>query len=194
MSNNLTKKILIVVDMQNDFVTGSLKNEMAQSIIPKIKDKITKYINDGNLVFFTRDTHTSNYLETFEGKTLPISHCIKDTSGWYIIPELKDLADNRGIYIDKKTFGHLRLGYCLEENYADIGFYNIDGKDVEITLIGVCTGICVISNAIIIKTGYPEANVQVDASCCACITEESHKTALEAMKLVHIDIINEGCE
>ena len=167
------KKTLVVVDMQNDFITGSLGTKEAQAIVSNVKDKIKEYLDNGAQVIFTQDTHFSNYLETQEGKNLPVEHCIKDTWGWEICKEV-DVPDCE--HIEKLTFGAKEL------------YTHIDGDEVE--LVGLCTGICVLSNAILLKAFDTELKVTVDASCCACVTPESHNTALDAMALCQVNIIN----
>lgn len=168
------EKVLIVVDMQNDFVDGSLGTKEAVKIVPTVADKIKAAINNNNMVIFTKDTHYSNYLETAEGKNLPVEHCIKGSSGWEIIPALNKYAQN---VIEKNTFGSTILPEKVKE-------YD------EIELIGLCTDICVISNALLLKAHFPEKDIYVDASCCAGVTPESHNNALEAMKMCQIKIIN----
>ena len=172
-------RYLIVVDMQTDFVTGSLGTKEAQAIVGKVAEKIRSF--EGKVIF-TRDTHTENYLSTQEGINLPVEHCIKDTPGWQIVPELDALRT--GAAIDKPTFGSTELSRLLAaEN---------EQEPVEsITLIGLCTDICVISNAMILKAELPEAKISVDASCCAGVTPESHKNALSAMRMCQIQIENE---
>lgn len=167
-------KFLIVVDMQNDFITGSLGSEQAQKIVPKVAEKIQNY--DGKIIF-TRDTHFADYLETQEGRKLPVEHCIKETDGWQICGELQKYA---GEVVDKVTFGSMELPEIIKSCGE-----KIDG----IELCGLCTDICVISNAMILKAAFPETNVSVDASCCAGVSEESHNTALEALRAVQIDVI-----
>ncbi len=168
------EKVLIVVDMQNDFVDGSLGTKEAVKIVPTVADKIKAAINNNNMVIFTKDTHYSNYLETAEGKNLPVEHCIKGSNGWEIIPALNKYAQN---VIEKNTFGSTILPEKVKE-YDDI------------ELVGLCTDICVISNALLLKAHFPEKNICVDASCCAGVTPESHNNALEAMKMCQIKIIN----
>lgn len=171
--------VLIVVDMQNDFIDGALGTKEAVAIVPAVKKKIQEF--DGK-VLFTRDTHFKNYMETQEGKNLPVPHCIKGTNGWQIRPELDALRV--GEPIDKITFGSEQLGALLVEEHKkeEIG---------SITLIGLCTDICVISNAMIVKAFLPEVPVIVDAACCAGVTLESHKNALSAMKTCQIAVVNE---
>lgn len=170
-------KVLVVVDMQNDFIDGSLGTKEAVRILSAVKKKIELYRKNGDIVIFTRDTHFENYLSTQEGKNLPVVHCIKGTDGWQISSEL-DIADS--VVFDKPTFGSCELAQHLQKNSPE-----------EIELIGLCTDICVISNAMIIKAALPEIPVSVDASCCAGVTPQSHKNALEAMKMCQIKVINE---
>lgn len=167
-------KFLIVVDMQNDFISGALGSDMAAAIVPYVVEKVKSF--DGKIIF-TRDTHFDNYLETQEGQKLPVKHCIRDTWGWEICDELLPYAD---VVIDKETFGSVDLPAILRDY----------GDEVEsIELCGLCTDICVISNAVILKANFTEAKMTVDSNACAGVTEASHKNALEAMKMVQIDII-----
>ena len=168
-------KYLIVVDMQNDFITGSLGSELAERIVPAVVEKVKNF--DGKVIF-TKDTHFSDYIKTQEGRKLPVQHCIKDTDGWQICDELKAYAVD---VVDKITFGSVDLPKIL----------NGYGEDIEeIELCGLCTDICVISNAMILKASFPEAKIIVDGKCCAGVSPESHKTALEAMKAVQIEILD----
>ena len=165
------KKTLIVIDMQNDFIDMALGTKEAVAIIPKVKKKIQEYVQNGDEIIFTRDTHTENYLQTTEGKKLPVEHCIQRTKGWQI-------AD--GLYvegckiIDKPNFG---WPHWNEEHL----------EDVEI--IELCTDICVVSNALIIKSTFPDANVKVDSNCCAGVTVETHEAALKTMAMCQIEIV-----
>ena len=168
-------KLLIVIDMQNDFIDGALGTKEAVAIVPAVAQKISDARKAGDMVVFTRDTHHENYLATQEGKNLPVVHCIKDTAGWQISDAL-DVADSR--VFDKPSFGSVELS-----DFAA----TLDGL-TEIELVGLCTGICVISNAFILKAKLPEVKISVDAKCCACVTPESHKTALDAMKLCQINV------
>ena len=165
-------KTLIVVDMQKDFVNGTLGTKEAESIVENVKNKINEYSENRDKIIFTRDTHFDNYLETNEGKYLPVKHCIKDSDGWKIVDGLEVDA---AIYIDKPTFG-----------YTKWSEYDL-GNEIEI--IGLCTDICVVSNALIIKALYPEANVTVDSNCCAGVTPETHEAALKTMKMCQINVI-----
>lgn len=167
-------KYLIVVDMQNDFITGSLGSKLAEAIVPNVVEKVKNY--EGTVIF-TRDTHFSDYMDTQEGKNLPVKHCIKDTTGWEICNELKPYANK---VIDKITFGSVDLPDVIKAYGEQIE---------EIELCGLCTDICVISNAMILKATFPEVKIVVDSNCCAGVTEESHQTALNAMKAVQIDVI-----
>jgi nicotinamidase-related amidase len=170
-------KTLIVVDMQNDFITGSLGTKEAQAIVPNVKKKIEEYKARGDKIIFTRDTHPSNYLETNEGKHLPVEHCIRKTQGWEIADGL--VVDGSDI-IDKYTFGYI--------HWYDYFKYE-EATDIEI--VGLCTDICVVSNALILKATFPETNITVDASCCAGVTPESHQAALTTMKMCQINVIGE---
>lgn len=168
--------ILIVVDMQNDFIDGALGTKEAVSIVENCKNKISDF--DGE-VLFTRDTHFDDYMNTQEGKNLPVPHCIKGTYGHEICNSLKPFVKHQPI--DKITFGSSELPELVK---------SISNNDVSsITLIGLCTDICVISNAILLKASFPEAKIKVDSSCCAGVTPESHNNALSAMKMCQIEII-----
>ena len=169
--------ILIVVDMQNDFISGSLGTEEAQKILPNVKRLIENF---NGKVYYTRDTHYENYLETKEGKNLPVEHCIKNTYGWEICDELKNLKCD-GI-IDKPTFGSLELvNMLLKDN--DVETIN------SITLCGLCTDICVISNAMLLKSAFLDSEIIVNSSCSAGVTPDSHNNAISAMKMCQIKIL-----
>lgn len=177
------KKVLIVVDMQNDFVTGSLGTKEAVAIVDNVVNKINEF--DGEIIV-TYDTHFNNYVETREGKYLPVPHCIKDTEGWQLNDKVQKALDARERYtiIHKPTFGSTELVDIIRE-YWD------DENNIEVTLIGLCTDICVVSNAMLLKANYPEMNIVVDASCCAGVTVESHNAALTTMKMCQINVIGE---
>lgn len=176
------KKTLIVIDMQNDFVTGVLGSKEAVAILPNVKKKINEHIAAGHEVIFTRDTHGDGYLETNEGKHLPVTHCIEDTHGWEIVD---GLCPESCLIIDKPTFG-------WTEWWTLKGMFGASaGEHCEIEIIGVCTDICVVSNALILKAYFPETNITVDASCCAGVTPESHAAALATMKSCQINVIGE---
>lgn len=168
-------KYLIVVDMQNDFISGTLGSKHAEEIVPKVVNKVKNF--DGKVIF-TRDTHFTDYMNTQEGRNLPVEHCLKDTEGWQICDELKPYVSDA---IDKVTFGSVDLPQKLKA-YGE--------KIEEIELCGLCTDICVISNAMILKASFPETKIVVDSACCAGVSVESHNIALEAMKAVQIEISN----
>ena len=169
-------KILVVVDMQKDFIDGALGTAEAVRIVPYVKDVIETF---NGKVFFTRDTHFEDYMQTQEGKNLPVMHCIKGTPGWEIHPELDPLRTTEPI--DKVTFGSSELPKILGQ-----------AESIEsITFLGLCTDICVISNVMITKAFFPEVPVIVDAKGCAGVTPESHKNALAAMKMCQVTVINE---
>ena len=169
--------ILVVVDMQNDFIDGALGTKEAVAIVPKVEDKIRNF--DGE-VFFTRDTHETWYLETQEGKNLPVPHCIRGTEGWQIRKELDALRKTEPI--DKETFGSTDLA-------ADLLALH-EGEEIgSITLVGLCTDICVISNALLLKATLPEVPIYVDAACCAGVTPKSHENALKAMEACQIKVM-----
>lgn len=168
-------KYLIVVDMQNDFISGSLGSGLARSIVPNVKKLIESF--DGTVIF-TADTHGENYLRTQEGKRLPVVHCVKGTRGHSVCDELKTYAET---IVEKPTFGSFELIEEIKRRRARVE---------EITLCGLCTDICVISNAMILKAAFPETRISVVSSCCAGVTPKSHETALDAMRAVQIDVID----
>lgn len=171
------KKLLIVIDMQNDFITGALGSPQAKQILQNVKAKIERYKQNGDGVLFTRDTHYGNYLTTQEGKYLPVAHCIEGTEGHLIA----DSLDTDGCEVfDKPTFGSLELARKVAA-----GVYE------KVELCGLCTDICVVSNALILKAQLPETKITVDARCCAGVTEESHEAALLTMKMCQVDITGE---
>lgn len=170
-------KLLIVIDMQNDFIDGALGTKEAIAVVERVSEKIKDYRDDNLPVIFTRDTHMADYLDTQEGRNLPITHCIKGTKGWEISSRLM-VANS--VIIDKPAFGSLKLAEAVS-GYEDL---------TEIELVGICTDICVISNAVILKAAYPEVKITVDASCCAGVTPESHTNALSAMKMCQVNVIN----
>ena len=170
-------RILVVVDMQNDFIDGALGTGEALAIVPEVRKKIAGF--EGKVIF-TRDTHDEGYMDTQEGRNLPVPHCIKDTHGWQIRDELEELRDTESL--DKPSFGSLELPERIEALS--------DGEEIEeIVLIGLCTDICVISNAMIIKAAFPEIPVTVDSRCCAGVSPESHENALKAMSACQIRVI-----
>ena len=167
-------KYLIVVDMQVDFITGSLGSELATAIVPNVVEKVKSF--DGKIIF-TRDTHFDNYMQTQEGRNLPVPHCIKDSDGWQICDELKPYVST---VIDKLTFGSIDLPDIIKSYEEEIE---------SIELCGLCTDICVISNAMLLKAAFPEVHITVDSACSAGVSVESHNTALNAMRAVQIEII-----
>lgn len=188
------KKILVVVDMQNDFIDGALGTPEAQAIVPKVIEKIKNYTDkEETLLLYTKDTHYKNYMDTLEGEKLPVPHCIENTEGWCISKRISSTGDNEGFLgfssnkiinsrIYKNTFGSEDL-YELLKDYESV----ID----QVEFVGVCTSICVLSNAIMARMALPDTKIVVDASCCACVTPETHKAALMSMKQCQIDVIGE---
>ena len=176
-------KYLIVVDMQNDFVNGSLGTSEAASVVLNVEKRIADAIARGEKVIFTKDTHESGYLSTLEGKNLPVQHCIKGSEGWEIIPRLQNYAEGRMI-IEKPTFGSTELARMLEKE-------SLSEPVEKVTLIGLCTDICVISNALLLKAFLPQCEIAVDASACAGVTPRSHQNALDAMRACQITIENQ---
>ena len=174
-------KYLIVVDMQNDFIDGSLGTAEAVNVVPEVVRAARGFA--GPLIF-TRDTHDEDYLDTQEGRNLPVEHCIKGTRGWEIRDELMEIATERhSMIFDKPVFGSAHLAGCMS------GINRVTPID-EICLIGVCTDICVISNALLLKAALPETLISVDASCCAGTTPEKHCEALDIMESCQIKVIN----
>ena len=170
------KKLLIVIDMQTDFISGALGTKEAEAIVPAVVEKITSF--DGDVVY-TRDTHTEQYLNTAEGKKLPVIHCVKDTQGWQIHPEVLKAGEGKtAAIIDKPTFGSVELG-----DFTAAGQYD------SIELVGLCTDICVISNALCLKARLWETPISVWKDCCAGVTPASHENALAAMTMCQIDIL-----
>ncbi len=188
-------KILVVVDMQNDFIDGSLGTKEAVAIVDKVRDKVDAYLDAGNPVIYTRDTHSGDYLQTQEGHNLPVIHCLEGTKGW----EISDKVYVDGCpVVDKPSFGSLELPGTILETVAalkEVAPTDMEGisravMEIEsITLVGLCTDICVISNALILKASFPETPVEVDASCCAGVTPESHENALRAMQSCQVKIV-----
>ncbi len=171
-------KILVVIDMQKDFVDGSLGSKEAVAIVPNVVEKVKNW--DGE-IYFTRDTHQPDYMQTQEGKNLPVEHCIKGTEGWEIIPELRSFAEPSMIW-DKPTFGSIELARFLEEKANR-------GEIEAIEMVGLCTDICVVSNALLIKALMPEMPISVDASCCAGVTPQKHDAALETMRSCQVAVL-----
>lgn len=173
------QRLLIVIDMQNDFIDGSLGTKEAQAIVPAVVEKIREF--DGT-VLFTRDTHGEDYLQTAEGKKLPVVHCIKGTKGWELQEEIEALrAEKNAVVFDKQTFGSRELAEYISESIQSGG---VD----SIVLCGLCTDICVISNALLLKAFMPEVSIVVDSARCAGVSVESHENALKAMSMCQIEI------
>lgn len=176
-------KVLVVVDMQNDFIDGSLGTKEAQAIVNNAVEEIKNF---KGFVFVTFDTHEENYLETSEGKKLPVKHCIKGTQGWGLNEKIHDALSSQGTIfrsVLKGTFGSVDLPEKI------VGMRGNDQSQLEITLIGLCTDICVVSNALLLKAHFPEADISVKANCCAGVTPESHEAALKTMEMCQINII-----
>ena len=173
------KKLLIVVDMQKDFVDGALGSKEAVEIVDNVVKKIEGF--DGDIIV-TYDTHPENYMETQEGKNLPVPHCIKGTDGWKLDANVQKAVDKKEYKaIEKPTFGSTELPEYIKANY--------NPEEIEIELIGLCTDICVVSNALLMKANFLETKVSVDASCCAGVTPDSHNAALTTMKMCQVNII-----
>ena len=179
----MNKNVLIVVDMQNDFISGALGSKEAETIVERVAEKVKAAGEEGALVIFTRDTHGEDYLTTEEGKNLPVPHCIEHTEGWQVSGRITSPQNSRSF--DKYTFGSLALGNFLKE---------LAVVPERVELVGLCTDICVLSNAVIAKAALPNAHIVVDAACCAGVTPESHDTALSAMKAIQVEVVNQGNE
>lgn len=172
------KTLLLVIDMQNDFIDGALGTKEAQAIVPAVIKRVREFDGD---ILYTRDTHFEDYMETQEGKNLPVPHCIKGSKGWEIQEDLERLRIEKGSdVLDKITFGSKELPAYLAEHYPE-GLASVE-------LVGLCTDICVISNAMLLKAFFPELPVSVTAACCAGVTPESHENALNAMKMCQIAV------
>lgn len=172
------RKILVVVDMQNDFIDGSLGTAEARAIVDGVKAKIAQFSPEN--VFVTMDTHGSDYMEGREGRFLPVEHCIKGSKGWEVREELKDALQGAKVY-EKPTFGSIQL----MEDMKKIA----DKEEISVELVGLCTDICVVSNALLLKAAMPETDIIVDSSCCAGVTPEKHEAALETMRSCQIQVI-----
>lgn len=172
------KKILIAVDMQKDFVDGSLGTPEAVKIVDNVVDKINNFVGD---IFVTYDTHFENYMDTAEGKKLPVPHCIRGTEGWQLDKKVREsLRGREYTAVEKLTFGSVDLPALVEKVS--------ENDTLSIELVGLCTDICVVSNALILKAHFPEADITVDSSCCAGVTPETHKAALKVMEMCQIDV------
>ena len=182
------KHILVVVDMQTDFVDGALGTPEAAAILPAVADKIKTYAADPDgAILVTYDTHTEDYMETSEGKNLPVPHCIKGTEGWALHPAVTAALEGVSYTsVEKPTFGSVKL----PELVAEVA----QGGDFSVELIGLCTDICVVSNTLLLKAHYPEAAISVDATCCAGVTPATHEAALTTMEMCQITVGREGKE
>lgn len=173
------KKILVVVDMQKDFVDGSLGSAEAVAMKPAAIKKISSF--DGEIIV-TRDTHFEDYMDSYEGKKLPVVHCIKNTAGWEIDKEVKEALNGKNVtYLDKFSFGSPALPGVIT------GL--VGREDFSVEFIGLCTDICVVSNVLITKATFPEKDITVDSACCAGVTPLKHEAALETMRSCHINVI-----
>lgn len=173
------KRILIVVDMQKDFVDGALGTKEAVAIVDKVVEKIEKFDGD---ILVTYDTHTPDYISTQEGKNLPVPHCIKGSEGWELDRKVQAALNQRSYKaFEKPTFGSLDLTKYIADTY--------NPDEIEIELIGLCTDICVVSNALLMKANFTETKVSVDSECCAGVTPESHNAALLTMKMCQVNVI-----
>ena len=177
--------LLVVVDMQADFVTGALGSPEARAIVPAVAQRIRRAREEGTRVLFTLDTHTPDYRSTREGRHLPVVHCVKGTPGWALEPEIASARTPDMPLIEKPTFGSTALGELVRSRFAA-------GEIDRVELVGLCTDICVISNAMIARAFLPDAEIIVDAACCAGVTPESHRNALEAMKVCQVRIDGEA--
>ena len=175
------RRILVAVDLQNDFIDGALGTKEAEAIVPAAAARIREWREAGAEIFATLDTHEENYAETQEGKRLPVPHCIRGTEGWQLNPVIREALGDC-ILVEKPTFGSIRLPELIREKIGD-------GKGATIELIGLCTDICVVSNTLLLKAAFPEATIQVSSGCCAGVTPEKHKAALETMASCQIDIL-----
>ena len=169
------RRILVVIDMQNDFIDGALGTEEALSIVKAVRGKIQSYPIEN--IFVTMDTHGDNYKDTQEGQMLPVPHCIEGTEGWELHPEIRKMLEGAAVY-KKPTFGSIALAEDLQKLSRT--------EEIELELVGLCTDICVVSNALMLKAFMPEVKISVDSACCAGVTPEKHKAALETMKSCQI--------
>ena len=173
------KKILIVIDMQNDFIDGALGTKEAEAIVENVKAKIKTYPKGA--VYATMDTHSEDYMQTQEGRKLPVPHCIRNTDGWQLDPVIRE-ALGEFAAVEKPTFGSVRLPEMIRDRIGP-------EENVTIELLGLCTDICVVSNALLLKASFPEASIRVNSACCAGVTPEKHRAALETMASCQIEIL-----
>lgn len=182
----MKSNILVLVDMQVDFVSGSLGSKMAMDIVPYVAKKIECCNKEGSFIIATLDTHDENYLNTLEGKYLPVEHCIKGTKGHKIDESLAKLLNENTVYVEKQSFGSLKLIDVIKE-YLQAN--NIKEDEMTLELIGLCTDICVVSNAILLKAAFPNSKIAVDSACCAGTSKEKHEATLEVLKSCQIDVV-----
>ena len=179
----MDRKVLVVIDMQNDFVDGALGTKEAVSIVPFVVDKVKELISDGYEVIFTKDTHDEEYLSTQEGNKLPVKHCIKPSHGWELIKELQDIQNQYNLkVIEKPGFGSVELAEYLKAK-------DRQNPIKEVAFLGLCTDICVVCNALLIKAALPESLLKVYSDCCAGVSPDAHKAALQTMKSCQVEII-----
>lgn len=178
------KRILVVIDMQNDFINGSLGSSDAEAVVAPTVRKIREYASDPEAsVFATMDSHGEDYLQTAEGKGLPVPHCVKGTYGWELHPDVKDALPKEAVVVGKPTFGSYALVSALIGKASEKG-----GADLDVEIVGLCTDVCVISNALMIKAALPEARIRVCPDCCAGTSKEAHEAALTAMRSCQIGV------
>ena len=177
-------KVLVVIDCQWDFIYGTLGSPEAQAIVPNVAAKVRQYAEmEDAVILYTQDTHFDNYMETMEGHYLPVPHCIHGTEGWRVVPEV---FVEDATFVEKYTFGKYNLA---DEIWSACGLKYGDFSVETIELVGVCTSICVISNALILKSVFTDIPLIVDSKCCACVGKESHEAALTVMKMCQIEVI-----
>lgn len=174
------RKILLVIDMQNDFIDAALGSREAEAIVDAVKEKIRSYPAEN--VIATMDTHGENYMDTQEGRNLPVMHCIRGTHGWQLQADIAELLRHAKTY-EKPSFGSMELAEELKKLS--------EKEEIELELIGLCTDICVVSNALLLKAAMPEVKISVDAACCAGVTVEKHRAALETMRSCQIHVVND---
>ena len=193
-------KVLVVIDMQNDFIDGSLGTDEAKKIVNKVANKISRF---NGKVIYTMDSHFENYLDTLEGKKLPVKHCIVGTEGWQMNEKImKVLSKKRAVKVEKPTFGSFKLLDEIDNVIDELCYdgdplslaepkmsYNDAINELKITLVGLCTDICITANAMLLRTKYPNVTIKVDSSCCAGVTPESHAAALKTMQMCQMDVI-----
>jgi len=187
-------KVLVLVDLQNDFIDGALGSSEAQAIVPKVVEKVKNIDKENTLILFTKDTHYENYLETLEGKMLPVKHCIENTPGWCINKEISSIVDNTPGYRKYSSYNIIHSRIYKNTFGSDVlrDFLIAHEKSIdEVEFCGLCTDICVVSNVLMCRQVLPNTKIVVDASCCAGVTPEKHKAALETMKSCQIEVVNE---